>query len=230
MATLTANATGSLPSRFIAPIRRLNDWLDRSPLPARGHDPVLVPRTPTHPALLPGPWGFLTSAYIVGLIVMVFPSYLPAHPSHPFQAVLMHRIQSIVVPPPRHRVLRFPRPPSRRRSFFHLPHRAIFPLDLSSSLVRLVLRLPSVYFLSTALLLWFTTLAQTAHKFPSSDSPWCRSLASWAAQHDTATLCWFTFCSVCGALCVDALTRGLEGTNSNASPFNLVCHPAACRS
>ncbi|KAG8217779.1 hypothetical protein J3R82DRAFT_5940 [Butyriboletus roseoflavus] len=210
MATLkTANATSFLldfPSRFIARIRKLNDWLDHSSLApftiARADDPVLVTRTPP-PALLPGPWGFLTSAYIVGLIVMVFPPLLS----------------------PPHIYLTHPRPSSciayRASSIFHVPYRAIFPLNLSSTLVRLVLRLPSLYFLSTSLLLWSTTLAQTAHKFPSFDSSWWRSLAAWAAQHDTATLCWFTFCSVCGALCVEALTRGLEGTNSNASPFNL---------
>ncbi|KAH0827116.1 hypothetical protein J3R83DRAFT_4804 [Lanmaoa asiatica] len=201
-ASLPANSLLSFSSRFVARIRKLNDWLD----PARLHDPVLIARSPS-PALspLPGPWGFLTSGYIVGLIIM---------------AVLIHRIQNIVVPP-RHRVLRFPRPPSRHRSFFHVAYRAIFPLDFSSSLVRFSLRLPSIYFLSKSLLLWSTTLAQTTHKFPSCDSPWFRPLASWVAKQDTAALCWFTFCSVCGALCVEALTRGLEGTNSNASPFNL---------
>ncbi|KAG6376405.1 hypothetical protein JVT61DRAFT_2390 [Boletus reticuloceps] len=93
------------------------------------------------------------------------------------------------------------------------------PPRFSSSLVRLVLRLPTLYFLAKSLLLWSTTLAQTAHKFPSSDR--LLSLASWVARYDTAALCWFTFCAVCGALCVEALARGLEGANSNASPFNL---------
>ncbi|KAF8559853.1 hypothetical protein OG21DRAFT_1503072 [Imleria badia] len=149
---------------------------------------------------LPGPWGFLTSGYILGLIVM---------------AVLIHRIQNIVVPP-RHTVRRVPRP----RSFFpRIAYRTIFPLDFSSSLVRLILRLPSLYFLSKSLLLWSTTLVQTAHKFPSSDS--LLPLAAWVARYDTAALCWLTFCTVCGALCVEALTRGLEGANSSASPFNL---------
>ena len=107
--------------------------------------------------------------------------------------------------------------------FLHALSRAMFPLNLSSSLVRLIVRLPSLFFLSKSLLLWSTILAQIAHY----DSPCFHWLASWVPQHDTAPLCWFTFCSVCGALCVDALTRGLEGTNSNASPFNLVCPPAA---
>lgn len=39
-------------------------------------------------------------------------------------------------------------------------------------------------------------------------------------------ICWFSFCAVCGALCVGAITRGLEGPSADAStstsPFNLV--------
>ena len=179
---------------------------------------VAMPRTPP-PAIapLPGPWGFLTSGYMLGLVLMVFPLLLSLPCAHTSQAVLIHRIQNIVVPP-RHR----PRRVHPRSLFPHVAYRAIFPLDFSSSFVRLVLRLPSLYFLSKSLLLWSTTLAQTAHKFPP------HALAEWVAQYDTAALCWFTFCSVCGALCLEALTRGLEGANSNASPFNLVCHSAAC--
>lgn len=129
----------------------------------------------------------------------------------------MHRIQNIVVPPRRR--------PSRstHRSFFHALSRAIFPLNLASSLVRLVLRLPSLFFLSNSLMLWIIVLAQTAQ----CDLPWLDALAPSLAQQDTAALCWFTFCSVCGALCIEALTRALEGGNGNASPFNLVCHSAA---
>ncbi|KAF8136661.1 hypothetical protein EV363DRAFT_1429023 [Boletus edulis] len=189
---MTANSSSL--SRLIARIRKLNDWLDGPHRTQQQQQSIIPP--------FPGPWGFLTSGYMLGLIVM---------------AVLMHRIQNIVVPP-RHRARRFPRPQSRH-IFEQFAYRAIFPLDFSSSLVRLVLRLPTLYFLSKSLLLWFTTLAQTAHKFPSSDR--LLSLASWVARYDTAALCWFTFCAVCGALCVEALARGLEGANSNASPFNL---------
>lgn len=160
----------------------------------------LVPMSEPAIAPLPGPWGFLTSGYMLGLVLMVFPLLLPRARAHTSQALLIHRIQNIVVPP-------------RRRPSSHT-----YALDFSSSLVRLVLRLPSLYFLSKSLLLWATTLAQTAHTSPPD------ALTSWVAQYDTPALCWFTFCSVCGALCLEALTRGLEGANSNASPFNLVCH------
>ncbi|KIJ69205.1 hypothetical protein HYDPIDRAFT_172656 [Hydnomerulius pinastri MD-312] len=171
-----------------------------------GND-ILIARSAPPPgfAPLPGPWGFLTSGYIVGLIVM---------------AVLMHRIQNIVVPP-RHQFTNRVSRPQRHRLFLLFMYRSVFPLDLSSTLVRLILRLPSLYFVAKSLLLWSITLAQTADEFRLWDWPWIQSLGSWAAQQDMAALCWSTFCSVCGALCIEALTRGLEGGNSNASPFNL---------
>lgn len=128
---------------------------------------------------------------------------------------MLHRIQNIVVPPRHH----FPHHPSlqRNRMLFHL-----LPLDLSSSLVRLTVRLPTLYFLGKSLLLWVFMLAQATKQFPSWTSPSLLSFADWVARQEMATLCWSTFCSVCGALCMEALTRGLEGGNSNGSPFNLV--------
>ncbi|KAH7889487.1 hypothetical protein F5I97DRAFT_1994880 [Phlebopus sp. FC_14] len=177
----------------------------------RLHDPdnneVLIARSPSPPNFtpLPGPWGFLTSSYIVGLFVM---------------AILMHRIQNIVVPPRHHFHSRFSRTP-RHTLFLQVMYRSIFPLDFSSSLVRFILRLPSLYFLVKSLLAWVVTLTQTANKFPEWNRLWLQSLGRWVAQQEMPTLCWSTFCSVCGALCVEALTRGLEGSGSNASPFNL---------
>ncbi|KAF8844547.1 hypothetical protein BDN67DRAFT_962924 [Paxillus ammoniavirescens] len=175
------------------------------------HDPdssdVLVARSAPPPSFtpLPGPWGFLTSGYIIGLIVM---------------AVLMHRIQNIVVPPRHQFAHRFARPP-QRHGFFQAVYRTMFPLDFSSSLVRVIMRLPSLYLVAKSLLLWTIVFAQTADQFPCWDLSWLQSLGCWAAQQEMASLCWTTFCSVCGALCIEALTRGLEGGSSSASPFNL---------
>jgi len=132
----------------------------------------------------------------------------------------LHRIQNIVVPPRHH----FPNHASLQRSRVLSHFFPLFPLDLSSSSVRLALRLPTLYFLAKSLLLWIFTLAQTTKQFPPWASPSLLSLANWVARQEMATLCWSTFCSVCGTLCVEALTRGLEGANSNGSPFNLVCN------
>ncbi|KAI6036397.1 hypothetical protein BKA83DRAFT_4162275 [Pisolithus microcarpus] len=134
---------------------------------------------------------------------------LATRPSQLSSAILLHRIQNIVVPPRHHFPNRTPLQRSRRLAF--LRHR-IFPLDLSSSWIRLVLRSPTLYFLGKSLLMWVITLAQTANKFSSLNSP---------CLLEMATLCWSTFCSVCGVLCMEALTRGLEGGNNSGSPFNL---------
>lgn len=196
-------------SRWLPRLRRLSALLGRfDPHNARDLDAgegVLATRPSNSPAFspLPGPWGFLTSGYIVGLAVT---------------AILLHRIQNIVVPPRHHFPNRTPLQRSRRLAF--LRHR-IFPLDLSSSWIRLVLRSPTLYFLGKSLLMWVITLAQTANKFSSLNSPCLLSLGNWVAQQEMATLCWSTFCSVCGVLCMEALTRGLEGGNNSGSPFNL---------
>jgi hypothetical protein len=45
---------------------------------------------------------------------------------------------------------------------------------------------------------------------------------TYVAQKETADLCWSTFCAVCGVLCMEGLTHGLEGGMHRPSPFNLV--------
>lgn len=135
----------------------------------------------------------------------------------------MNRIQNIVVPP-RHplatRLARSLRTQSTSR--LRRIYDSILPLDLSSTSSRLALRLPSLYFLCQALVLWAVILMQTAELFPSR--AWATELGKWAAKMEMERVCWSTFCAVCGALCTDALTRGLEGagTSANSSPFNLV--------
>ncbi|KAI6028594.1 hypothetical protein F5J12DRAFT_903542 [Pisolithus orientalis] len=161
---LTASST-----RWLSCLRRLNALLGRfDPRNARDLDAgegVLAARPSNVPAFspLPGPWGFLTSGYIVGLAVMVFR-------------------------------------------------------------VRLVLRTPTLHFLGKSLLIWVITLAQTANKFSFLGSPWLLSYGNWVAHQEMATLCWSTFCSVCGVLCMEALTRGLEGGTNSGSPFNLFAY------
>lgn len=103
---------------------------------------------------------------------------------------------------------------------------SIFPVDFSSTLSRLIFRVPSLYFLSKALLLWIVTLLQTSDMYPSWRWDWLVRLGTWVGQREMDDICWFSFCAVCGALCVGAITRGLEGAGADAStstsPFNLV--------
>ncbi|THH08324.1 hypothetical protein EW145_g2783 [Phellinidium pouzarii] len=58
--------------------------------------------------------------------------------------------------------------------------------------------------------------------FPSSQMEWFQAVGQWAGQKEMSEICWSTFGAICLTLVVGALTRGLEGANSNnASPFNL---------
>ncbi|KAI0062367.1 hypothetical protein BV25DRAFT_1804386 [Artomyces pyxidatus] len=152
---------------------------------------------------LPGPWSFFASGYAIALFAM---------------ALLLNRIQNIVVPSrhasPYHRNQR------HRLSFFRYLYPSIFPLDLSSTYSRTVFRIPTLYFLLRALALWSVLLLQASGYFPSWKM--FQSIDHWAAQKEMEDVCWVTFLSVCGALCVGALTRGLEGVGAaNTSPFNL---------
>lgn len=110
---------------------------------------------------------------------------------------------------------------SRLRWIYH----SILPLDLSSTTARLIFRIPTLYFLSKALALWAVILLQTSDLFPSWQWRWLVRLGKWAAEKEMEDICWYSFGAVCSALCVGALTRGLEGAGApaNTSPFNLVC-------
>ena len=103
---------------------------------------------------------------------------------------------------------------------------SILPIDFSSTFSRFIFRIPSLFFLSKALLLWTVTLLQTSELFPSWQWNWLIRLGIWVGQKEMEDICWFSFCAVCGALCVGAVTRGLEGPSADAStstsPFNLV--------
>jgi hypothetical protein len=142
------------------------------------------------------------------------------------QALLLNRIQNIVVPP---RATHPTRPQSRRSSFTYLtPFWTIwsflFPIDLSSTISRSVMRIPSLYLLAKSLLLWATILLQCFNLYPSIEWNWVQVIGNWAASAEIEDVCWSTFGAICLALCIGALTRGLEGIGAeNTVPFNLVC-------
>ncbi|KAH8117095.1 hypothetical protein DFH11DRAFT_1687859 [Phellopilus nigrolimitatus] len=73
------------------------------------------------------------------------------------------------------------------------------------------------------LVLFVVILLQVSNLYPSATNvEWVQTIGHWAGQKGMADVCWSTFGSVCLALVVGALTRGLEGANaSNTSPFNL---------
>lgn len=142
------------------------------------------------------------------------------------QALLLNRIQNIVVPsrrPPHHHM----RSSSSLRTswaFFNLVLPSFFPIDLSSTYSRTILRLPTMYYILKSLVLWTILLLQAADYFPHTSWEPLQSLDEWVAHKEMDEICWFTFRAICGALCVGALTKGLEGVGTTpASPFNLVC-------
>ncbi|KAG1762656.1 hypothetical protein EDD22DRAFT_890747 [Suillus occidentalis] len=202
----------TFPVHLLGRIRKLDRWKRTSENFFAFHDlhsdEFLLSQSPPPPVSgtpLPGPWSFLISWYVFGLIMM---------------AVLLHRIRNIVVPRNQF-ITRFTRT-TRHRAFPYSAIPSVFPLDLSSSTTRLVLRSPSLYLIFKMVGIWLVVLAQAADKFPAWNSSWVQSVGTYVSQRETADLCWATFCAVCGVLCMEGLTHGLEGGAHRPSPFNLL--------
>ncbi|KAG9101605.1 hypothetical protein FS749_005485 [Ceratobasidium sp. UAMH 11750] len=155
---------------------------------------------------LPSPWGFVTSGYALGLLLM---------------AIILNRIAHVVVPP---------RQTGRRRQPRRIWH-ALFPINVSATHTRLVSRAPSIALLGTALFLLLIALVQAAAIWEplatkSEDGTWsgmwyvraCR----WAAGKEMSFVCWTTYIAVCVAMVMNTLTTGLEGGGAEGShSFNL---------
>lgn len=110
-----------------------------------------------------------------------------------------------------------------RRTFLRALLYTFFPIDLSQTVYRLVLRLPSLYLLYKADALFSIIIMQAYGVFPSERIPALQTYAQWASQSEMADVCWIVYKAICLALVIGALTRGLEGANTNNStPFNLV--------
>ncbi|KAF8275143.1 hypothetical protein EI94DRAFT_1712450 [Lactarius quietus] len=210
-----------IPPRFLTRLRSLDRLLDReaesnqaiSFLLSYGTDPgapaahMATPPPSTFPHY-PGPWSFFASGYAVSLFAM---------------ALLLNRIQNIVVPS-RQPQLHHTRSAHdlQGRWVFRMILPSIFPMDLSSTYSRTVLRLPSMYYISKSLVLWSILALQASDCLSSTHWKPLRLLDNWAARKEMDEICWSTFLAICGALCIGALTRGLEGVGAtNAAPFNL---------
>ncbi|VDB82846.1 unnamed protein product [Peniophora sp. CBMAI 1063] len=205
----------SLPRRLLQRIREVDGMLDQQAM-AHHRERTMQSSTlggisnegqgPPPPGVMtpmPGPWGFFASGYAVVLFAM---------------AILLNRIAHIVVPS-RHNP-RLSAHQRRQLSFFRSLWATLFPMDLSSTAARTVLRIPSLYFVMRSLGIWILVLLHASDNFPTWE--WARELEHIAAHVEMEHLCWSTFLSVCGALSVGALTRGLEGgSTANAAPFNL---------
>ncbi|KAJ6509023.1 hypothetical protein C8R45DRAFT_1208587 [Mycena sanguinolenta] len=213
----------TFPSRLLSRIRQADVILFQdaiSTLPSPSTDRAAVKSNPLSGSgpNFPGPYGFFLSGYMLGLVLL---------------AVLLHRIQNIVVPA---------RTSSHSRNVSHGPNRrfygsdafrrlsgAFLPLDLTQTSTRLAFHLPTLYFLSKMLLIWTVILLQTSELYPTWDSGRIYSLGQWAQNMEMNHVCWRTFCTILAAFAVEAFIRGLDGSgfalmhmNANTSPFNLV--------
>ncbi|KAF8969568.1 hypothetical protein BDZ97DRAFT_1653538 [Flammula alnicola] len=200
-------------------------WADSTPGPSAGMDRL---------GSFPTPWGFFTSWYMMGLFLM---------------AVLLHRMQNVIIPsriPHRRQRHAYRFAPNFAPRFQHTSvlrrlYGSILPLDFSRTTTRLILHLPSAYFLSRMLVIWFLLILQTSEVFPPKTAieraawwgslGWLESLVQWSGQKEMSEICWETFCAVCAAFLVEGFVKALDGmgsgfpigsANPNTSPFNLV--------
>ncbi|KAF9532760.1 hypothetical protein CPB83DRAFT_580491 [Crepidotus variabilis] len=199
--------------------------------------------------LFPGPWEFFTSGYIFGLFIM---------------AVLLHRMQNLIIPSPRSRPTRSRR--AYRSSMHHhtdsrlsFPslntiweriHSRILPVDFSKTATRLIIHIPSIYYLLRMLAIWTILVLQTCEVLPtlsaleqlqpSASSFWALptsraalGVVKWALKKDMAQICWSTFCAVCSAFLVEGFVKALHGLGTGVfpvagfngmSPFHLVSY------
>ncbi|KAJ7645559.1 hypothetical protein DFH06DRAFT_1476805 [Mycena polygramma] len=169
-------------------------------------------------SMFPGPYGFFLSGYMIGLVAL---------------AVLMHRIQNIVVPARSSSQSRHDPHGLLRRlygyNFVRQLYGSVLPLDLTRTSTRLAFHLPTLYFLSKNLLLWTVILLQTSELFPAWESGYIYSLGQSTQRMEMAQVCWGTFVSICAGFSMEAFVRGLDGSglgiihmNANTSPFNLI--------
>ncbi|KAJ7264011.1 hypothetical protein B0H12DRAFT_1180471 [Mycena haematopus] len=168
--------------------------------------------------MFPGPYGFFLSGYMLGLVAL---------------AVLLHRIQNIVVPARSSSHSRnVSQGPTHRFYGYNTVRRlygSVLPLDVTQTSTRLAFHLPTLYFLSKMLFVWTVILLQTSDLYPTWDSGYIYSLGQWTQGMEMTQICWKTFCSICAAFAMEAFVRGLDGSgfglmhmNSNTSPFNLI--------
>jgi len=161
------------------------------------------------------------------------PDICEVHPIRPLatltqrvaQALVSNRIQEIVSPP---------RPGQRRhrngdeetpyglRSWARRVWSRVFPVDLSSTPSRTIIRLPSSYLLLKSLFTWTIIILQAFRLFPNTQTDWLHNVTARVDRLETGEVCWSTFKAVCTALCVNYITSGLEGHGRDAPPFNLV--------
>ena len=156
-------------------------------------------------------WGFFTSGYMLGIIIV---------------AVLVHRIQNVVVPSrvqPVHR--------RRNQGIVQRMYNSILPIDLDKATTRLALHSVSLYLILRMLVVWGVVVLQTSQLYPEDPrTAWLQRLGGYVERLPMGRICWDTFVAICAVTCAQAFTRGLDGLGNTlltshgpSSPNNLVC-------
>ncbi|KAL1714404.1 hypothetical protein EV715DRAFT_295210 [Schizophyllum commune] len=157
-------------------------------------------------------WGFFTSGYMLGIIIV---------------AVLVHRIQNVVVPSrvqPVHR--------RRNQGIVQRMYNSILPIDLDKATTRLALHSVSLYLILRMLVVWGVVVLQTSQLYPEDPrSAWIQRLGGYVERLPMGRVCWDTFVAICAVTCAQAFTRGLDGLGNTlltshgpSSPINLVSY------
>lgn len=176
----------------------------------------------------PSPWGFFTSAYIAGLLITVRRFRTPIFYDNNLygQAILLHRIQNVVLPSPR-RARHSYRTPLPRMTLWERLLAATLPLDFSRTATRFVFHLPSVCLLSKMLIIWTALVLQTCEvplvfgddKKAAYVYVILEKLSRWAMDKKMTEICWSTFCAVCGAFLIEGVIKALDGLGAGGFPL-----------
>ncbi|TRM59198.1 hypothetical protein BD626DRAFT_633340 [Schizophyllum amplum] len=217
----------SVPSRMLSRMRRADEILAKEAMAKRAaaaaqttwtsqaaqtsHAAQAVQASPP-PPLPVSKWAFFTSWYMLGLVLV---------------ALLVHRIQNVVVPS------RAPNPQHRRdRGLVRRAYDAFLPIDLERTTTRFALHSVSLYLIMRVLVIWFAIVLQTSQLYPMDSSVYMvRQLGQYTQRLSMGNVCWDTFVAICAVTCAETFTRGLDGLGNSfltspasSSPFHLLSY------
>ncbi|KAL1742841.1 hypothetical protein HDZ31DRAFT_65586 [Schizophyllum fasciatum] len=209
----------SVPSRILSRMRRADEILAREALAKRAAAAAAeaASQRPPPPAPhAPGVrwWAFFTSGYMIGIIAL---------------AILVHRIQNVVVPS---RAAGVYRRRGHESGLVNRAYSALLPIDLNSTTTRLALHSLSLYLILRVLLIWSVIVLQTSQLYPEESSlALVRQLGGYVQRLPMGNVCWETFAAVCAVTCTETFTRGLDGLGNgfltspaSSSPFHLLSY------
>ncbi|KAL1707185.1 hypothetical protein EV121DRAFT_199836, partial [Schizophyllum commune] len=211
------NSLLSVPSRMLARMRRADEILLKEAMAKRAAAAAAEAAAKGSPTAGVGSpslrwWGFFTSGYMLGIIIV---------------AVLVHRIQNVVVPSrvqPVHR--------RRNQGIVQRVYNSILPIDLDKATTRLALHSVSLYLILRMLVVWGVVVLQTSQLYPEDPrSAWLQRMGGYVERLPMGRVCWDTFVAICAVTCAQAFTRGLDGLGNTlltshgpSSPINLVSY------